>query len=178
MEITLVAAMDRRGLIGRSAPGGIPWNLPVDAMHFRNYCRGKVVVVGRKTFGEMAGWFSRFEALPLILTSQSMSPELATCPSPEAVVKAAAAIAAPVSDELVVAGGGRTYAALLPMATRLILTEIDASFEGDVFFPRFNEDDWTVVSTSRHEVSEDNPGNQHAFSIIERIRRENPAARV
>src|SRR5687768_16785173 len=40
------------------------------------------------------------------------------------------------SDEIAVIGGGEIFAALLPRADRIYLTEVDLEVEGDVFFPK------------------------------------------
>jgi dihydrofolate reductase len=50
----------------------------------------------------------------------------------EALATAAAA------DEVFVIGGGELYRAALPLAQRLLLTEIRREFAGDTFFPAFD----------------------------------------
>jgi len=48
MIISLIAAMDKNGVIGNK--GKLPWNLPADMKYFRDNTRGKPVIMGRKTF--------------------------------------------------------------------------------------------------------------------------------
>jgi dihydrofolate reductase len=50
------------------------------------------------------------------------------------------------AGELCVIGGADIFAALLPVADRIVLTEVDAAPEGDVVFPPFNESDWREVA--------------------------------
>lgn len=45
-----------------------------------------------------------------------------------------------------VLGGGQIYAAVMPRATRLELTEVDAPAEGEVRFPEVDPSTWTEVS--------------------------------
>jgi dihydrofolate reductase len=52
-----------------------------------------------------------------------------------------------------VIGGGELYAEALPLADELVLTEIDAEFEGDTFFPRFDRVEFEQISRER-DVSE------------------------
>jgi dihydrofolate reductase len=52
-----------------------------------------------------------------------------------------------------VIGGAEVYASALPLADELLLTEVDAAFEGDTFFPRFDRRDFEEASRERH-VSE------------------------
>ncbi len=166
MEITLVAAMDQRRVIGRTSGGGIPWKLPVEAALFRDYCRGKVVLVGRVTYLEMIGWFERVGAHPLVLSTKKLSERICTIGHPAEIPEAAYAIH-PDCREVVVAGGGRTYAATLSMATRMLLTEVRGSFQGDVNFPEFEEQDWTVVRKTHYPR---NLENSSGFTVIERVR--------
>ena len=46
-----------------------------------------------------------------------------------------------------VIGGAEVYALALPFATELLLTEIDADFEADAFFPAWPRQGFTAVST-------------------------------
>jgi dihydrofolate reductase len=172
MDLTLLAAMDRQRLIGRSDMGGLPWHLPSEANHFRACCHGKVVVVGRRTFREMDGWFERVGATALLLTSRTLDEKVAAVREPAKVIHAAAEISPPGATEIIVAGGAQTYAALLPMATRMLLSEIDGDFQGDLFFPDFDAGDWTMKSSIRHEAVPDDPERRCAFTIVEWIRRQ------
>ncbi len=47
MNLALVVAMSRDGLIGRE--GALPWKLPRDLKHFRQLTWGKPIIMGRKT---------------------------------------------------------------------------------------------------------------------------------
>ncbi len=137
MTVSLIAALDRNRVIG-SRSGGLPWRLPRDGKHFRRCTAGKPVVVGRRTFEEMRGWFG--DRLPIVLTRNRdyvASDGAQTAPGiPEAIAVARAS----GSDELWVCGGGEVYAAALPYADRLVLTLIDAEVPGDVFFPPYAGD--------------------------------------
>src|SRR5437667_2376114 len=48
MLVSLIAAMDCRGLIGDET--GLPWHLPKDLRRFRALTMGKPIIMGRKTF--------------------------------------------------------------------------------------------------------------------------------
>ena len=53
-----------------------------------------------------------------------------------------------------VIGGGELFAAALPLADELLLTEIDTDVEGDTFFPPWDRSAFDEVSREDH-VSED-----------------------
>ncbi|HEX4895935.1 MAG TPA: dihydrofolate reductase [Solimonas sp.] len=161
--LSLIAAMDRNRLIGRE--GQLPWRLPNDLKFFKRNTVGKTVLMGRKT------WDSLGRALPdrenWVLTRD---PGFS---APGARVfhdldTALAAHARGGGGELMVIGGAELYRQLLPRATRLYLTEVDAAVAGDAWFPDFDRAAWRLVSEEAHPADE-----RHAwpyrFCILERL---------
>ena len=57
-------------------------------------------------------------------------------------VEEALELATEQPGDLMVAGGGEVYAALLPYATHQVLTEVDLEPEGDVHYPQFPAEEW------------------------------------
>ncbi|WP_120501000.1 dihydrofolate reductase [Roseovarius sp. EL26] len=136
--ITLIAARARNGAIGRD--GDMPWHLPEDLAFFKRETEGGAVIMGRKT------WDSLPEAvrplpgrLNLVVSS---NPDCA--PLTFSNIEAAIAEAeAQGYRRLYCIGGGQIYAAMLPMADRIVITEVDRIVEdADTFFPEFSADDW------------------------------------
>jgi dihydrofolate reductase len=163
MIITLIAALDEDGAIGRRE-GGLPWRLPAESAHFRSYCRGRWMLLGRKTFDEMHGWFSDETVLVLTHSPSSVSaPGHAVRSVEEAIELAATAGAA----ELVVAGGAEVFALALPYATRLVLTRVHLRSGGTVLFPPINEMDWRVIDERFHPADAENSA---AFAIRTLVR--------
>ncbi len=158
MLVSLIAAMGR----GRVLAGehGIPWDMPRDREHFRAYTAGKAMLLGRRTYGEMRGWFT--SQLPIVLTSRSAAEAQA-----RHVVRDAAAAVALASrlgaPELVVSGGGMTYKAALPLVQRMILTLIDADFEGRICFPEWEASEWREICVEDFPADHANP---HPMRII------------
>ncbi len=139
--------MDQNHLLADSR--GIPWKLPRDAAHFRSYTRGKWLLLGRKTFAEMHGWFDASHT-PLVLSSScGWHPDIgcvvASVPQALAMGEAAAV------PEIVCCGGAQTYAAALPYADRMVLTMIEHVYPADtgaVYFPKWNPSEWQTLSES------------------------------
>ena len=44
-----------------------------------------------------------------------------------------------------VIGGGGVFSQMLPMADRIYMTRINATVDGDTFFPELNDNEWQVV---------------------------------
>lgn len=146
MQVSLIAAMDKNRLMG-SAAGQLPWHLPRDVAHFRAATAGKWLLLGRRTYEEMDGWFT--DQTPLILTRDAdYVPQRAFHRVFTDVREALEFARSSGAGEVVVVGGGEIFAATMPMATRLILTRIDARYEvaDGVYFPAFEETgEWRLV---------------------------------
>lgn len=159
MKISIIAAIDENRLIGTGS--GIPWHLPRDQRHFRESAAGKAMLLGRRTFEEMRGWFT--DQFPLVLTGQRGY----LVPSGSCVVHSIADALEQArgrgEPELLVAGGAQIYGLALPFADRLILTEVHASFEGDAYFPRIAEADWEETSRVRFAADAE---NAHPMSFV------------
>ena len=153
MKITMVAALAHNRIIG-TGTGGLPWNLPRDRARFREYTDGKHMLLGRKTFEEMNGWFTN--QTPIILTSRSdyQADPGFTAHSVDEAITEAAEIGA---RELVVSGGASVYQAALPYADELVLTLVDADAEGEVVFPEYeSEIEWETIFLQRFDPDAEN----------------------
>ena len=144
MRISLIAAMDRNRVIGRD--NDLPWHLPADLLWFKKNTLGKPIVMGRKTFDSIG------HALPgrtnIVLTRDETF-QADGCVVVHNLAEALKAASDHVSDfderEVVVIGGGELFEILIDIADRLYLTQIDADFEGDTFFPKFEPVEWNIV---------------------------------
>lgn len=144
MDIALIYARAANGVIGKD--GTMPWHLPEDLAHFKRLTLGCPVIMGRKTWDSLP---ERFRPLPgrinIVITRQpdwhqdgvqrssSLRDALQFCASSETVW---------------VMGGAQIYAQALPLAQRVVITDIDADFEGDAFAPELG-DDWAESSRER-----------------------------
>lgn len=137
--LTLIVARARGGAIGRG--GDIPWHAPEDLKMFQRETRGGALVMGRRTW----------ESLPVKPLKDRMNcvvsrdHDLAehVFATPEAAVAAARAAG---YHRVYGIGGARIYGALLPVADRLMVTEVALDIEGaDAHFPDFDEGDWREI---------------------------------
>jgi dihydrofolate reductase len=145
MTVTLIAALDQDHAIGRSQ-GGLPWHVPDETAHFRAYCAGQWLLVGRRTLEEMTGWFQPGHSV-ILLTSRPHPPPpptafpiLIAATVPDAIATARHAAA----PELVVIGGARTYTETLPHADRLVLSRLALRSGGTLRFPAIDPSQWSL----------------------------------
>jgi dihydrofolate reductase len=140
-RITLIVARARGGAIGRH--NSLPWRLPEDLKHFKATTLGHAVLMGRKTFDSIG------RPLPgrrnLVLTRDPRWHHEGC----EQVDSLATAIAGcPNDSELFIAGGAEVYRLALPLANRLIITEIDLDVpDADAWFEAPDPQHWQCIDS-------------------------------
>lgn len=158
MRVSLIAAVAQNAVIGRD--NCLPWRLPEDLQYFKRVTMAKPIIMGRKTFESIG------RPLPgrsnIVISGQSPAPVagLHWVDSPAQALLAAADLGA---DEAMVIGGELVYRVLLPMATRLYLTEVHATLEGDAFFPHYDREEWSEVSRQPGAQQQE---SSHPFSFV------------
>ena len=162
MKVSLVAAVAPGGVIG--AAGGLPWRIPEDLRRFRELTTGHSVVMGRRTWDSLP---ERFRPLPgrrnVVVTRNAAW----TGEGAERAGSVDEALALLAGEERVfVIGGGELYAAALPFADELLLTEIGEEHAGDTLFPAWDGDVFEETSREEH-VSESGLG----FAFVTYTRR-------
>ena len=126
---------------------------------------GKPIVMGRRTFESIG------QPLPgrrNIVVSRRADLSIEDCEvvdSPEAALSLARAGSA---DEIMVIGGAELYRSLLPQTTRIHMTRVHETIEGDAFFPKLPPD-WQVVWSEPHPATDEQP-LAYTFEILERQR--------
>jgi len=155
------------GVIGRA--GALPWRLRSDMIRFRDLTLGKPVIMGRRTWDSLPR-----KPLPgranLVLSRDGsfQPPGAVVCEDfSQAVQIAREQATEDGAAEVCVIGGAAVFAAALPRARRLYLTEVEVSPEGDVIFPPFDEADWTEVAREPHPAGPDDD-HPFVFRVLER----------
>ena len=161
----MIAAIDKNRLIGNGPH--IPWKLPADLKHFREMTIGKPVVMGRKTFETLPRPLAKRKNIILTRNQNYKAPKgCIVAHSVEEIITTVSKIYEDVTTELMICGGAPIYAAFLPHASRLYLTQVHASFEGDVYFPEFDWNDWEEVQRTDCEADKKNPYS-YSFLVLE-----------
>ena len=129
--LAIIAAYDRNRAIGRD--GRMAWHIPGEQRRFRELTTGAAVIMGRRTWEEIG------RPLPnrrnIVLSGRQGFSALG-CLVARSLEEA---IALAGELDIFISGGAAVYAQALPLAERLYLTEIDAAYPADTFFPAFDE---------------------------------------
>ena len=131
----LVAYTKNKRVIG--AQGKIPWKLSSERNRFKAICNGKYVIMGRKSYEEIGHPLPYCTLVVVSSKEKTLEQAIEYCK-------------AQGQEEILIAGGGSIYEQALPYADKIYATEIDADFEGDVFFPEPGPE-WTGTVEETHE---------------------------
>ena len=162
MLVSLIAAMGRDRVIGLGS--GLPWRLPADMRRFREITMGKPVVMGRKTHESIGKPLPGRTNLILSRNPEFVAPGCSIVGSIENAMTVCRGVA-----EVMVIGGADCYAQTLPRADRMYLTHIDQAFEGDQFFPLYDDSEWQESSREECRPDENNP-YYYTYVTVERRR--------
>jgi dihydrofolate reductase len=162
MTISVVAAVTRGGVIGRD--GGIPWRIPEDMARFRELTTGHAVVMGRRTWESLPEQFRPLPGRDNVVVTRN--PDWSAQGADRAGSVDDALELLESAPRVFVIGGGEIYAAALPFADELLLTEIDAEVEGDTTFPRWDRDEFEEVERRERVTDGGTP-----FAFVRYVRR-------
>ncbi len=139
--IALIVAYAKNRVIGYK--GCIPWKIKGEQKRFKELTSGNVVIMGRKSFEEIG------HPLPdrtIIVVSSSKDFTAENCYTAESLQEA---IEMAGDKDIFISGGARLYEEALPIVEKMYVTEIDEVFEGDTFFPQFEEKDFIKESEEK-----------------------------
>ncbi len=145
--VALIAAVARNGAIGRN--NALLCRIAEDLRFFKRTTLGSPVVMGRKT------WDSIGRPLPgrrNVVVTRNPAWHAEGAEAAGSLDEALARLSD--SPRVFVIGGAEIYAQALPLADELVLTEIDADFDGDAFFPAWDRSAF-LAEASEPRVSED-----------------------
>lgn len=137
--LTLIVARARNGAIGKD--NTIPWHLPEDLRFFKRETLGGAVIMGRKTWDSLP--FKPLKDRLNLVVSRDTGLTEHVFPSPQDALGYA-------TDQghtrLYGIGGEAIYRTLLPLADRLLVTDVDLTVDApDASFPVFNPEDWRAT---------------------------------
>ncbi len=146
MKISLIVAMATNRAIGLN--NEMPWHLSADLKKFKQITMGSPILMGRKTYESIG------RPLPgrtNIIISRNSDYQQAGCEVFNTIDEAIASCQQ--YDEVFVIGGATFYEAILPVADKLYLTEINKAFKADTFFPVIDSKEWKEIA--REDIEND-----------------------
>ena len=146
-RLTIVAAVASNLALGKN--NQLLWHLPADLQFFKKTTLNHPIIMGRKTYESIGRPLPR--RLNIVISRQ-LDLQIDGCvvvPNLRAAIALAEQMEhqpAEIAPEIFIIGGGDIYAQALPLAQRMVLTEVKRDFDADVFFPAFDQTQWQEIS--------------------------------
>lgn len=156
LKLSAIVAVDKNNVIGRDLD--IPWHLPDDFKYFKEKTLGHPIIMGKNT------WISIGRPLPKRLNIV-ISRTIDKAALPEGVINfdsindAIMHLEHNQYEHAFIIGGGQLYAGTLPLVNTVYLTRVHTAIsDGNIFFPKLNMQEWTLVNALHHSEDE-----KHAY---------------
>ena len=159
--ISLVVAAAENGVIGLR--GALPWRIPEDLKRFKALTMGRPIIMGRKTWDSLPRKPLPGRTNIVVTRNRDFSTEGAQIA--HSFADAIAFGSASGADEIAVIGGEAIFAAALPVAQYIHLTEVAGTPEGDAFMPPI---DRTLWQETAREGPYDADGLAYSFVTLTR----------
>ena len=145
--ISLMVAFDQNYLIGNK--NTIPWNIPGELKNFRTMTMNKPIIMGRKTHDSIGKILDGRINIIITRNKGFTAKGAKVFNSIKSAIKHHSDF-----EEIMIIGGSEIYKLAFPLASRMYITHINKSYEGDTWFPKFNLNEWRLDnSNERYEVS-------------------------
>ena len=166
---SIIVAVASNGMIGRD--NRLVWRLPDDMKFFKETTMGHHVLMGRKNYESIPPRFRPFSGRTNVVISRNAALKL------EEEVNVFQSINEGLSfaesrgeEECFIIGGGQIYKEALAqdLVDKMYITEINYSFDGDVFFPEVNKADWAEVERLHHPADQK---HAHSFDFVTYVKK-------
>ena len=150
--LSIIVAKAKNNIIGKD--NALIWHLPEDLKRFKRLTTGHTIIMGRKTFESLGRVLPNRHHIILCNDAQMQIDDenveiLEDISMLEKYVKD--------EEEHFVIGGATMYRLLMPMCSKMYITEINQDFEGDVSFPEINMREWNITEREKGLKDEKNP---------------------
>ena len=120
----------------------IPWHIKEDFIHFKNYTLNKTLIMGEQTFISIGKVLENRKTIIATLNDFHFVHQDVTITHD--LIKTLKEYQNK-DEELVVCGGATIYKLALPYVDKMVISEVKKEYQGDAFFPIF-EDDFDLVN--------------------------------
>jgi dihydrofolate reductase len=135
-EVILIAAMAENRVIGKD--NTMPWSIKGNLAHFKETTMGWPCIMGRKTWESLPK--KPLQGRLNIIISNSIDVQPASAPLQDTIVFSSFidAIEHCINyEKIFICGGESIYKQALPLANKIELSLIPGNYEGDTYFPDF-----------------------------------------
>lgn len=148
-QYSIIAAISDNFVIGNGLK--IPWHIPEDFKLFKEKTQNSIVIMGKKTWDSLP-----IKPLPnrinIVISKQILQePKAIIVNSIDKAFEIAKDKAKQENKPIFVMGGASIYKQTIQDAKYLYLSHVKGEFEGDIFFPQFNKENYKIIDKQEHD---------------------------
>ena len=156
--LSAIVAIAENRVMGQN--NKLPWHLPADLKHFKAITTGHPILMGRRTYESIGKPLPHRKNIVISRDPRYQAPGCLTVTSLE---EALSQLDFKKEKELFIIGGAEIYQKYLPVLQYLYLTLLHHPFEGNVYFPELNFEEWEEISKEEHLQDEK---NAYAYTFL------------
>ena len=159
--LSIIVAVAKNNVIGKD--NKLIWHLPEDLKRFKRLTTGHTIIMGRKTFESLGRVLPNRKHIVLCNDAEMNIDDenVEVIDSIDKIEKYENS-----EEENFVIGGASIYKLLLPKASKLYITKINQEFDGDVYFPEIDENEWKIVEREQGIKDEKNPYDYEYITYV------------
>ncbi len=161
--LSLIVAIANNNVIGKG--NALIWHLPNDLKRFKEITSEKTIIMGRKTFESLGRILPKRKHVVLCKSGcLNIEDERVE------IVKDLSEIDKYINDEEehFLIGGATIYKLLLNKVNKMYITKINEDFDGDAYFPEFDENEWEIVEREKGIRDEKNPYDYEYITYVKK----------
>jgi len=156
MEKIIIAAVGQNNELGKD--NDLIWHLPEDLKHFKKTTGFSPIIMGRKTYESIGRPLPKRKN---IVISRNPNLKIDGCSCYTSVEQALKDLGS--ESKVFLIGGGQIYKQYLNDADLLEITEVQESFDADIFFPEIDKNIWKEVNRIKNHADSKNP---HDYDFV------------
>lgn len=163
MKISLIVAVAENNVIGKN--NALIWHLPKDMQYFKKITEGHHIITGRKNYISIPEKYRPLQNRTNIVLTHQKDFKEADCIILHTLEDAIHYAKNNNETELFIIGGGQIYREAIEknLVDKMYITHIHQAFEGDTFFPEFDNEKWKKISEEKHLSDEK---HKYSFSFV------------
>ena len=155
--ISLIVAHDLNRVI--EYENEMPWHLPSELQYFKKMTMGKPMIMGRKTFESIGRPLPGRRNIVITRNTNYSADGIEVVGSLDEALQLVQDV-----PEIMIIGGAQIFEQAMAIADKLYITLINYEFNGDTYFPQYEE--WQLTSSSE-PINTDN-GYTFQYCIFEK----------
>lgn len=152
MRKIIISAVAKNNVIGKSN-GELPWHISEEFKHFKETTLGSPIIMGRKSFDALGKPLPKRENI-IISKNKELSYPFADIKIFNNLIDAFRHCKNKNYEKVFVIGGGQIYSQAIDLVDEMIISKLNFDAEGEVYFPKYDENNWEIVKRDKKEQFE------------------------